>query len=58
MEIKDNMESLLDDLDNLNDLFNKNYINIDEWYTIKGRIVDKMIEDLNKSKEISDTLRL
>lgn len=58
MEIKDNMESLLDDLDKLNDLFNKNYLMIDEWYTIKGRIVDKMIDDLNKSKEISDTLRL
>ena len=48
MIIKDELEEGLDDLDKLNDLYNKEYINIEEFNIIKNRIVDKMIVSLHK----------
>ena len=51
MQIKDNLEAGLDDLDKLNDLYEKEYLTLEEWYRVKARIVDKMIKTLNNEKE-------
>lgn len=48
MIIKDELEEGLDDLEMLNNLFNKEYINIEEYNIVKNRIVDKMILTLRK----------
>lgn len=48
--IKDEMENMLDDLDKLNDLYNKDYITIEEWNNIKNRIIDSMMEKLSNQK--------
>lgn len=50
MIIKDELEEGLDDLDKVNELFNKEYINIEEFNIIKNRIIDKMIMSLHKEQ--------
>lgn len=54
MEIKENIELLLDDLDKLNELYSKDYLTLEEWYNAKNRILDKMLNDINNSKVIPD----
>jgi len=51
--IKDELEDLLDDLDLLNKLYDKEYIDIEEFNVIKNRIVDKMIESLQEKKDFN-----
>lgn len=50
MIVKDDMETKLDDLDILNELYNKSYITIEEFQNIKNRIIDSMIESLKTEK--------
>lgn len=56
MEIRDNLEDGLEDLDKLNELYNKGYMTLEEWYTIKNRIIATMIDTLNKDKKINDIM--
>lgn len=53
MIIKDQLEEGLDDLDKLNVLYTKEYIDIEEFNVIKNRIVDKMIESLQEKKDFN-----
>lgn len=46
--IQEKMEEGLEDISRLNDFYNKGYITLEEFNKIKNKIVDKMIEQLQK----------
>lgn len=48
MIIQEKMEEGLEDIEHLNEFYNKGYITLEEFNKIKNKIVDKMIEQLQK----------
>lgn len=46
------LEECLDDLEDLNNLYNKDYISIGEFDIIRNRILDKMINITNEEKAV------
>ena len=46
------LEECLDDLEDLNNLYNKEYVTIGEFDIIRNRILDKMINLTNEEKAV------
>lgn len=46
------LEECLDDLEDLNNLYNKEYVTIGEFDIIRNRILDKMINITNEEKAV------